>query len=216
MLIKGLYAVTPDTEDSGALCRKVLAVLTAGVRLIQYRNKSASPAQRAAQALELTALCRRFDACLIVNDDPDLAALCSADGVHLGADDTPVAQARRILGPGALIGVSCYSNVERAMRAAAEGADHVAFGSFFRSATKPRAQPAALSLLAAAAACGLPIVAIGGITAQNAGRVIEAGADAVAVVNGLFGAPDIESEGRRLLDVVAAALARQVAEQAAS
>ena len=138
------------------------------------------------------------------------------DGLNIRLHDTPVAQARRILGPGALIGVSCYSGVERAMRAAAEGADYVAFGSFFRSTTKPRAQPAALSLLATAAACGLPIVAIGGITAQNAGRVIEAGADAVAVVNGLFGAPDIESEGRRLLHVVAAALAQRVAAQAAS
>ena len=120
--ISGLYAVTPEFEDSDALRRRVLALLTAGVRWIQYRSKSASPAQRAAQALDLAALCRSFGACLIINDDPRLAALCGADGVHLGAEDATVAQARRLLGPGALIGASCYSSMERAARAAAERA----------------------------------------------------------------------------------------------
>lgn len=214
--IEGLYAVTPDTQDSGALCDMVAAALTGGVRMIQYRNKSVDEQRRAAQARTLAAVCRQFGARLIVNDDPQLAAVCSADGVHLGAGDIAVAQARRILGPTALIGVSCYSALERAVRAQADGADYVAFGSFFPSLTKPEATPASLSLLKqAGAVIGLPIVAIGGITAENAGRVIEAGADAVAIVNGLFGAADVESAARRLVEIVNAALARRAAAQAA-
>jgi thiamine-phosphate pyrophosphorylase len=208
--IEGLYAITPDTQDTVALCDMVAAALRAGVRLVQYRNKSAPAERRAAQAQALAAMCRSFGAGLIVNDDPKLAVLCGARGVHLGAGDPAAAQARQVLGPEALIGVSCYSSVERAVRAQAEGADYVAFGSFFPSTTKPEAAPASLSLLSQArAAVALPVVAIGGITVRNAARVIEAGADAVAVSNALFGAVPVEPAARHLIEIVTAALKRR-------
>jgi thiamine-phosphate pyrophosphorylase len=214
--IEGLYAITPDMQDNGALCDVVAAALRGGVRLIQYRNKSAPAERRAEQARALVALCRPLGAGLIVNDDPHLAALCGARGVHLGAGDASTVQARQVLGPKALIGVSCYSSVERAVRAQAEGADYVAFGSFFPSATKPEAAPAPLSLLKQArAAVTLPVVAIGGITAQNAVRVIEAGADAVAISKGLFSAAQIEPAARDLIDIVTAALKRRTTAAAA-
>lgn len=204
--IEGLYAITPDAQDGVALCDMVSAALRGGVRLVQYRNKSASAERRAEQARALVVLCRPFGARLIVNDDPQLAALCGAWGVHLGAGDATPGQARQVLGPKALIGVSCYSSVERAVRAQAEGADYVAFGSFFPSTTKPEATPAPLSLLKQArAAVALPVVAIGGITAHNAAHVIEAGADAVAVAHGLFGVADVERAARHLIEIVATA-----------
>jgi len=213
--IEGVYAVTPDLEDEGALRDKVAAALTGGVRLVQYRNKRAGAQRREKQARSLATMCRQYGARLVVNDDPQLAAMCGADGVHLGADDAPIAQARRVLGPGAVIGVSCYSNLKRALQATAEGADYVAFGAMFPSATKPGATSAPLSLLREARkAIGLPIVAIGGIDASNAARVVEAGADAVAVVSALFDAPDIESEAQRLVAIVAAALSRRTSAQA--
>jgi len=214
--IEGLYAVTPDLRDSVALCDKVVAALAGGVRLVQYRSKSADTVRQAEEAAALASVCRRFRARLIVNDDVQLAKSCGADGVHLGADDVPVAQARRILGPDALIGASCYSSLQLASRAAADGADYVAFGAVFQSSTKPGALPVSLSLLSEArSTIELPIVAIGGISAHNAGRVIEAGADAVAVVTGLFDAGDIESEARRLLEITTAALSRRASAKAA-
>jgi len=182
---------------------------------VQYRSKRAGARRRQEQARALAALCREYGARLIVNDTPELAAMCGGDGVHLGADDAPIAQARRVLGPNAVIGVSCYSSLQRAMQAAYDGADYVAFGAVFPSATKPAATPASLSLLRQARrAIDLPIVAIGGINATNAGQVIESGADAVAVVSALFGAPDIESEARRLIAIVAAALSRRTSAEA--
>jgi thiamine-phosphate pyrophosphorylase len=214
--VEGLYAVTPDLEDSRALQEKVAAALRGGVRLVQYRSKIVNAPLRSEQARALAAMCRQAGARLIINDDPQLAALCRADGVHLGAQDAPVEHARRILGPAAVIGVSCYSSLERATRAAEKGADYVAFGAFFPSSTKPGATAASLSLLREAdSAIALPIVAIGGITAANARQVIEAGADAVAVVSALFDAVDIETEARRLLDTIQAALLRRAAARAA-
>lgn len=212
--IEGVYAVTPDLEDERALRDKVAAALTGGVRLVQYRSKRAGT-RREKQARSLATICRQYGARLVVNDDPRLAAMCGADGVHLGANDAPIAQARRVLGPTAMIGASCYSNLERAVQATAEGADYVAFGAMFPSATKPGATSAPLSLLRQARrAIYLPIVAIGGIDATNAAQVVEAGADAVAVVSALFDAPDIESEARRLVGIVAAALSRRTSAQA--
>jgi thiamine-phosphate pyrophosphorylase len=208
--VKGLYAVTPEVEDADELRDKVLAALRGGVRLVQYRDKRDDARRRERQASSLAAMCRQYDARLIVNDDPELAAMCGAAGVHLGADDAPVTPARRLLGPDAVIGVSCYSNLERARQAAAEGASYVAFGALFPSATKPGARPAPLSLLREAReAIDLPIVAIGGIDARNASRVIEAGADAVAVVSALFHQRDVESEARRLVAIISAALSRR-------
>jgi thiamine-phosphate pyrophosphorylase len=188
--IKGLYAVTPDLADTELLIAKVEMALAAGARLLQYRNKSVNDDVRRAQAEALRDLCRRHSATLIVNDDVELAYALDADGVHVGAEDADIAIARARLGRGKIIGASCYDNLQRARAAAAQGADYVAFGSFFASSIKPGAVRAPLSLLPAARALGLPVIAIGGITLDNAGNLIAAGADAVAVISALFAVPD--------------------------
>ena len=205
--IKGLYAVTPDVADTALLLAKVETVLAAGARLLQYRNKSADAARRGEQARALRAVCRRHAATLIINDDVTLARAIDADGVHVGADDPALAIAREQLGSQKIIGVSCYDDLQRARAAATQGADYVAFGSFFASAVKPGAVRAPLSVLPAARALGVPVVAIGGITLDNAGGLIAAGADAVAVISALFAAPDPAGATRdfcRLFQVEAA------------
>jgi thiamine-phosphate pyrophosphorylase len=136
---------------------------------------------------------------LIVNDSVALAREVAADGVHLGREDGDVAAARRALGPAAVIGVSCYDELQRARDARAAGADYVAFGSFFPSPTKPGAVRASLDLLRQARReLDLALVAIGGIGAQNAAGLIDAGADALAVVSALFDATDVEAQARRI------------------
>ena len=202
--IKGLYAVTPDLADTAALVAKVDAVLGAGVRLLQYRNKTADGATRRAQAQALCELCRHHAATLIVNDDVALAAAIDADGVHVGDDDAQVATARAQLGGDKIIGVSCYASLERAHAAAAQGADYIAFGSFFVSSVKPGAVRAPLSLLPAARAFKLPVVAIGGITLDNARVLIEAGADAIAVISALFTVRDPAFAARQFRQLFAA------------
>jgi thiamine-phosphate pyrophosphorylase len=190
--VAGLYAITPEDADTDRLARKVQAALAGGASLVQYRSKAADPAARRAQGRRLLALCRRAGAPLIINDDLELALDIGADGVHLGRDDGDVAAARARLGPDRLLGVSCYDSLERAVAAVAAGADHVAFGSAFASPTKPEAVRAPLSLFAQARAQLLvPVVAIGGITPENAHLVIEAGADAVAVITAVFDAQDV-------------------------
>ena len=205
--IKGLYAVTPDVVETALLLAKVETVLAAGARLLQYRNKSADLVKRGEQARALRAVCRRHAATLIINDDVTLARAIDADGVHVGADDPALALAREQLGSQKIIGVSCYDDLQRARAAATQGADYVAFGSFFASAVKPGAVRAPLSVLPAARALGVPVVAIGGITLDNAGGLIAAGADAVAVISALFAAPDPAGATRnfcRLFEVEAA------------
>jgi thiamine-phosphate pyrophosphorylase len=149
-------------------------------------------------ARELVALCRERGVPLLINDDIALAAVVGATGVHLGREDADIASARRALGARALIGVSCYNEIGRARAAAAAGADYVAFGRFFPSHTKPLAVQASLELLRAARTeLSLPIVAIGGITPENGGSLIAAGADALAVIEGIFNQPDIRAAAAR-------------------
>jgi len=194
MVIKGLYAVTPDLADTVDLLRRVGQALLGGVRLVQYRNKQAGAALRREQGAALLAACRRHDALLVINDDLPLALALGADGAHLGREDGDLAIARAALGPGRLLGVSCYDELERAREAKRIGADYVAFGSFFASPTKPAAVRAPLTLPAEAKAeLGLPVCAIGGITLQNAPQLIAAGADLLAVITDIFEAPDIRA-----------------------
>jgi thiamine-phosphate pyrophosphorylase len=190
--VAGLYAITPEDADTARLARKVQAALAGGASLIQYRSKSPDAAARRAQGERLLGVCKRAGAPLIVNDDLELALAIGADGVHLGRDDGDVAAARARLGADRLLGVSCYDRLDLAIAAVAEGADHVAFGSAFASPTKPEAVRAPLALFAQARArLRVPIVAIGGITPENARLVIEAGADAVAVITAVFDAQDV-------------------------
>ena len=196
--VSGLYAVTPELTDSIALVSKVDAALRGGASVIQYRSKSIADSLRRSQAGEIVRLCRNWNALFIVNDSVALAREVDADGVHLGKDDGGVLAARTLLGPGKLIGVSCYNEIGRAREAVSQGADYVAFGSFFSSSTKPRALRAGTELLQIAASeIALPVVAIGGITEDNAAGLIAAGADAVAVVSALFDAIDVEAQARR-------------------
>ena len=196
--VSGLYAVTPELTDSIALVSKVDAALRGGARVIQYRSKSTEAPLRRSQAGEIARLCRIWGALFIVNDSVGLAREVDADGVHLGKNDGDVGAARAVLGPGKLIGVSCYDEMVRARAAESQGADYVAFGSFFPSATKPLVVRAGTELLRIAASqIALPVVAIGGIDVDNAAGLIAAGADAVAVVSALFDAPDVEAQARR-------------------
>jgi len=202
---RGLYAITPDELDTGELARKVRMALAGGARMVQYRNKSADPMLRREQGAALLALCRAAGVPLIVNDDVDLAESLGADGLHLGREDLSIAAARTRLGKNRLLGASCYDRLDLAMDASGAGADYVAFGSAFPSTTKPGATRAPLSLLREARvrlAC--PIVAIGGITSENAQAVIAAGADAVAVISALFDAPDVARRAREFANLFGA------------
>lgn len=166
--------------------------------MLQYRDKTRDPDRRLRDACALAAVCREFAAPLIINDDVELARASGAAGVHLGEDDADVADARAVLGTDAIIGVSCYDSLQRARDAAAAGANYLAFGAFFPSPTKPAARRATPELLRGARAFGLPLVAIGGIIAENGGSLIAAGADYLAVISGVFGASDVRAAARRL------------------
>lgn len=199
--IRGLYAITPDTADTGSLVRLADAAFAGGARLLQYRNKSAGAALRLEQARALAPLCRRHGAPLIINDHLALALEVGAEGLHLGAEDGSVGEARARLGPGRLLGVSCYRSIDTALEAARLGADYVAFGGFHPSPVKPGAAVGGrtpLSLLGEAKGrLAVPVVAIGGITPENAPALVAAGADSVAVITALFAAPDVTAAARR-------------------
>jgi thiamine-phosphate pyrophosphorylase len=198
-LPRGLYVITDTRRESlDALLSAVASALDGGARTVQYRDKGADGARREREARALAGLCRARGVPLIVNDDVALAAAAGADGVHLGEHDVAPADARARLGSGAIIGVSCYDSLERAEDARAQGADYVAFGSFFPSPTKPNARRPPIELLTRARArMSLPIVAIGGITPENGAMLVEAGAHALAVVSGVFGLPDVRAAARR-------------------
>jgi thiamine-phosphate pyrophosphorylase len=191
----GLYAITDGPRDD--LLAVAREALQGGATMLQYRDKTHDAARRLREASALATICGEFDAPLILNDDVELARASGAAGVHLGEDDSGVAAARATLGPDAIIGVSCYDSLQRAREAAAAGADYLAFGAFFPSITKPGARHATPGLLRDAREFGLPMVAIGGITHENGGSLIKAGADYLAVVSALFGARDVRAAARR-------------------
>lgn len=196
---RGLYAITdaallPDDR----LVTAVEQALLGGARLVQYRDKSSDSTRRLTQARTLNALCRRHGVPLIINDDVELAAQIGAAGVHIGKDDPALATARARLGATVLIGVSCYDCLALALDAERAGADYIAFGAFFPSPTKPAEIQAPLGLLREAKiTLTVPIVAIGGITPDNAPSLLDAGADALAVVSAVFAQPDIQAAARR-------------------
>lgn len=189
--MKGLYAVTDSALLAGRLLPAVAAALAGGAAVVQYRDKSGDAARRRAEAEALLALCRQHGRLLLINDDVELAQAIGADGVHLGRGDGSLAAARAALGPQAVIGATCHDSLAFAADAAAAGASYLAFGAMYASPTKPGARRASLATLAAARIHGLPVVAIGGISADNAAPVIAAGADCVAVVSDLWQASDI-------------------------
>jgi thiamine-phosphate pyrophosphorylase len=196
---RGLYAISDGPRAD--LVDACAAALAGGAAILQYRDKTGAHDRRLHEARALQALCARHGVPLIVNDDIGLAAASGAAGVHLGEGDASIDEARARLGPRAMVGVSCYDSLARARQFAAAGADYLAFGAFFPSPTKPDARVATPQLLREAKALGLPVVAIGGITHDNARGLIDAGADAVAVISALFGARDVRAAARRFSDL---------------
>ena len=198
-VIKGLYGLTPDSTDTDDLQRRVRLALSGGVQVLQYRNKLADARLRLSQAQRLRTVTRELGVTFIVNDDAQLAATVDADGVHLGATDGDIKTARALLGNSKLIGVSCYNQLSLAHAAVLAGADYVAFGAFYSSSVKPDAAVATLDLLRDAhAELGVPIVAIGGISADNGALLVQAGADALAVISAVFDASDIQLAAQNL------------------
>jgi len=187
--LRGLYAIT-DTPllAGGKLLPYAAAALRGGARLLQYRDKSGDAMRRFDEAQALAELCRNHDATLIINDDLELAARLNV-GLHLGQGDGSLASARARLGNDAVIGGTCHAQLELAERAVAEGASYVAFGRFFNSNTKPGAPAATVELLdQARQRFERPIVAIGGVTRENAPDLIARGASLIAVIHALFAA----------------------------
>jgi thiamine-phosphate pyrophosphorylase len=195
--ISGLCAVTPDIADTPELLALTEAALAGGTRALQYRNKSAGAALRLVQGRALLALCWEYQVPLIINDHLELALALDADGLHLGVEDGSLASARAQLGPAKILGASCYDRIENAFEAERCGVDYVAFGSFFPSGIKPGAVRAPLALLQEARRrLSVPVLAIGGITPENAPQLLAAGADGIAVISALFGAGDVKLAAR--------------------
>ncbi|MBO9482644.1 thiamine phosphate synthase [Salinisphaera sp. G21_0] len=198
----GLYGITDSQlqPDDRILFETVEQALMGGMKILQYRDKSLDSGKRLRQAGALKVLCHQYQAMLIINDDVELALDVEADGVHLGQQDDSIADARARLGDYAIIGISCEGSLEKAKAAVEQGANYIALGKFFPSRTKPDAKNAELAILSQAREMfDLPIVAIGGITTDNASEVISAGADMVAVVNNLFAAQNIRDRARNFI-----------------
>lgn len=192
--ISGLYAITPDLENTDDLLDKVRQVLEGGAQLVQYRNKLANQILLREQARLLSQLCREYKIPLIINDHISLAAEIDADGLHVGHNDLSVLDARKQLGRTKIVGASCYNSLDLACRAEKEGADYVAFGAFFPSSTKPNAVSVPADLMSQAKQkVSVPIVGIGGIQLTNASTVIQSGCAAIAVCHDVFYAEDIKT-----------------------
>ena len=190
----GLYLITPDDSESGRFLERVLPVLNPKIAVLQYRNKLANADQMHEQAKVLFQHCRHLGIVFIVNDNIGLAHEIGADGVHLGEHDGDLNTARHLLGPDSIIGVSCYNSLTLAEKVASEGANYIAFGAVYASSTKPQARKAGLELFTQAASLNLPMVAIGGITLDNAAQTLAAGADFIAVIGAVFDADDPADE----------------------
>lgn len=197
--LHGLYVITDPELCKDNLLQQAEQALRGGAKILQYRNKRASEQQKREEATALQLLCKTYHCIFIINDDVDLAKTVNADGVHIGQSDAALLHARQVLGPDKIIGVSCNNQLEWALTAQQHGADYIAFGRFFASSTKPEAPPAAITLLKEGhARLHIPIVAIGGVTQENASELIEAGADMIAVIHGVFGQPDPQQAAAHL------------------
>lgn len=199
--LRGLYAIT-DTHliPRDRFVATVEAAVRGGATMVQLREKETPREEIVRLGRAVLEVTRHYGALLIVNDHPTIAKEIGADGVHVGREDPPVAETRALLGPGVIIGASCYGDVERAVVAERDGADYVAFGTPFPSPTKPgKGTDNTLEIFQAAKRrVHVPVFAIGGITLANAQQIIDAGADGVAIVSGVFGGPDVEAAARAL------------------
>jgi thiamine-phosphate pyrophosphorylase len=198
--LRGLYAITdekliPEQKFSEAL----ELALRGGASIIQYRDKTTDRKKRLQQASRLCELCQQYQALSIINDDIELAKAVSADGVHLGKDDMSLAKAQEQLGESAVIGISCYNDIELAINAQQHGASYVAFGAMFNSTTKPQAVIAGPDIVTQARKhIDIPVCCIGGIDTGNAQQLVQSGTDMIAVISTLFAADNIEQKAQKL------------------
>ncbi|HIG79982.1 MAG TPA: thiamine phosphate synthase [Cycloclasticus sp.] len=189
---KGLYAITPNQPNTALLLEQIEHALQGKLALLQYRDKTSTATEKLHRAKTIHALCLKYDTPLIINDDPALALACQAEGVHLGQSDGSIQQARKLLGEKAIIGATCHHQLELAIKAETNGADYVAFGRFFHSSTKPGVPLANTQLIKDALnTLAIPIVAIGGITLENAAPLVQAGITNLAVVDNIFSQSNI-------------------------
>ena len=205
MKLQGLYLIT-DTKliPRERFVETVEAAVRGGATMVQLREKETPREEVIRLGQALLAVTKRYDALLIINDHPSVAKAVGADGVHVGREDPPVSEARALLGPDAIIGASCYGDVTRAASAERDGADYVAFGTPFPSPTKTKRTDISLGIFREAKQqVSVPVFAIGGITIDNARQVIDAGADGLAVVSGVFAAADVEAAARALAQLFA-------------
>ncbi len=198
--LRGLYAITDEKLIAeNIFTSTVEQALLGGARIIQYRDKSTNVKKRLSQASALKTICDQHNAILIINDDIELALEVDADGVHIGINDTALADARTKIGEKKIIGVSCYNKFELAEQAVAEGANYIAFGSFFSSQIKPNAAQATPDLLMKAKhQFDIPICAIGGITSENANVLIESGADMLAIISDIYASDNVLAASQRI------------------
>ena len=201
--LAGLYAITDPKLMANDLVAKTEQAILGGIKILQYRNKSASEKLQLHEALTLSKLCQQHGVIFLINDNVELAVKVNADGVHLGQTDSQLQAARKVLGKDKIIGVTCHNQIKLATEAQQQGADYVAFGRFFSSPTKPSAPPADLSLLKKKKKkISLPIAAIGGITHELAPKVLEHGVEMLAVIHGIFGQQDILSASRDFVEII--------------
>lgn len=197
-LHRGLYAITdPELLDADCLIPSVEQALLGGCRVVQYRDKPATEIERLQRARSLQSLCQQYGAQLIINDDPDLCRRSQAHGVHLGKSDGNIIEARRMLGPDRILGVTCHSDLVYAQRCIEAGVDYCAFGRMFPSLTKPKAPACPPEVIPAALKLAVPIVAIGGINLDNMPSLMHTSIQHVAVIHGLFGQKDIQTRAQQ-------------------
>lgn len=201
--LSGLYAITHhDHVSQEQMLHEVEAAIRGGARTLQYRDKHSNPQQKQQRALALQTLCKRLQVSFLINDDVELCAAIHADGVHLGTEDAHISDARNQLGQSAIIGATCHDSLTLALSAQEQGADYIALGRFFPSPSKAHAKPAQLDCINQIKNnCHLPIVAIGGITLDNAPRLIELGIDAIAVINDLYQQNSIQQHAQKLSEL---------------
>lgn len=205
MSYSGIYGITDDALlPEEILVERVEYALKAGLSMLQYRSKNPDKTIKQKVAHQLSDLCKRYDIPLLINDDPLLAKQVNAEGVHLGQADSDLTEARNLLGPEAIIGITCHAQLDLAINAEANGADYVAFGRFFPSRTKPDASPASLDLITEAKQkLTVPVVAIGGINPENGAAAVAAGADMLAVIHALFAGDDVTANTNKLVQLYA-------------
>ncbi|HLU19621.1 MAG TPA: thiamine phosphate synthase [Pusillimonas sp.] len=208
---RGVYGITPEWTDTDRLLHAVEKAAEGGMKVLQWRRKTGDEKQRWAQAAALRELCRKLGVLFIVNDSIEAALRLDADGVHLGRDDGPLDMARQALGPGRILGTSCYNQPELAAQALKHDVDYVAFGAVYPSSVKPHAVRATvehiqegrrlIALHEPEQATRVAVVAIGGITADNAAPLVQAGTDSLAMISGLFDVADIQETAQRCTDL---------------